>query len=54
LVVIEALGDDRRPPSPVVLEHMRFEDPNSLYRVGVPIIPPATAAERRATQASDD
>jgi 4-amino-4-deoxy-L-arabinose transferase-like glycosyltransferase len=43
LVVIEALGDDRRPSSPEVLEQMRFEDANTLYRVGVPMLSPTAA-----------
>ena len=54
LVLIEALGDDRRPPSPAVYEHMRFEDGNTLYRVGSPILPAPGAGERPGTTVPSD
>jgi 4-amino-4-deoxy-L-arabinose transferase-like glycosyltransferase len=55
IIVIEPLGDDRRPPSPAVMEQMRFEDAEDLYRVGVPLLPaPGTVAESPATPPSDD
>jgi 4-amino-4-deoxy-L-arabinose transferase-like glycosyltransferase len=57
VIVIEPLGDDRRPPSPAVVEQMRFEDAEDLYRVGVPLLPaPGSVAEPApaAAQPSDD
>jgi hypothetical protein len=34
LIVIEPLGDDRRPPTPVLVERVRFDHDGSVYRVG--------------------
>jgi 4-amino-4-deoxy-L-arabinose transferase-like glycosyltransferase len=56
-IVIEPLGDDRRPPSPAVVEQMRFEDAEDLYRVGVPLLPAPdsnTEPAAAAAQPSDD